>query len=352
MTTVRLVSFDDEKKLEKFYDFVYGEKHILNNTAHHDWQFLSNPYNSLNTKSIVVAEDNDQFVAHMGLIPVPVKIYNEIKLCAWHVSFFTLEEFRGMGLGTKMIQFSDSIFDGVGAMGSSDSARRIHIKNGGKNFDKINRYIKILNKKNVENFAKTKFVLGDNEEIIENETDFQRIKILNEQYENFWNVVKERFPITVNRTQQYLTWRFLENPLIDYHFMVLTKNHKILGYAVLRFEDQNKTLKAGRIVDFVSFENSEKILLKNIINYFRNKVDFIDFFCSGEFYKDTFEKNGFFNNFLSNYSIPTVFNPINNDRNSIDLHFKIKNFSTDNSKYYNYDNLFFIKSDADQDRAF
>ena len=79
---------------------------------------------------------------------------------------------------------------------------------------------------------------------------------------------------------------------------------------------------------------------------------FIDFFCSGEFYKDTFEKNGFFNNFLSNYSIPTVFNPINNDRNSIDLHFKIKNFSTDNSKYYNYDNLFFVKSDADQDRAF
>ena len=133
MTTARLVSFDDEKKLEKFYDFVYGEKHILNNTAHHDWQFLSNPYNSLNTKSIVVAEDNDQLIAHMGLIPVPVKIYNEIKLCAWHVSFFTLEEFRGMGLGTKMIQFSDSIFDGVGAMGSSDSARRIHIKNGGKN---------------------------------------------------------------------------------------------------------------------------------------------------------------------------------------------------------------------------
>ena len=329
MTTARLVSFNDEKKLEKFYDFVYGEKHILNNTAHHDWQFLSNPYNPLNTKSIVVVEDNDQFVAHI-----------------------TLKQFRGIGLGTKMIQFSDSMFDGVGGMGNSDSSIRVHIKNGGKNFNKINRYIKILNKKNVENFAKTKFVLEDNEEIIENETDFQRIKILNKQYEDFWNVVKERFPITVNRTQQYLTWRFLEHPLIDYHFMILTKNNKILGYAILRFEDKNKILKAGRIVDFVSFENSEKMLLKNIINYFQNKVDFIDFFCSGEFYKDTFEKNGFFNNFLSDYSIPTVFNPINNDRNSIDLHFKIKNLSTDNSKYYNYNNLFFVKSDADQDRAF
>ena len=50
------------------------------------------------------------------------------------------------------------------------------------------------------------------------------------------------------------------------------------------------------------------------------------FFCSGKFYKSTFEKCGFFNNFLTNYSIPTVFNPINKNRNSINLRFKIKNF--------------------------
>ena len=350
MTDIRLVTIDDEQKLKKFYNQAYGENHILNNSSHSDWQFLKNPFNKLSSKSIIIAENNDEIIAHMGIIPVPVKIYDNIVSSAWHVSYFTLEKFRGTGIGTKMVQLSNSLFDCIGGMGNSDASNKIYIKNGGKNFQNINRYIKILEKKTVENFTQKQIITKKGNTA--NSKGFCRISKLDENYDKFWKIIKSRFPITINRTKEYLAWRYFQHPLIDYHFMVLTKDQNILGYSILRFEDNNKDLKAGRIVDFVSLRQHETELLQNIQNYFQNKVDFIDFFCSNSIYKHTLEKEGFFNNNLMNYSIPTVFNPINKDRNSINLHLKINSFPTTDKKYYNGENLFFIKADADQDRAF
>jgi hypothetical protein len=352
MTDVRLVTANDEQKLKKFYKNAYGENHILNNSSHSDWQFLKNPFNILSTKSIIIAENNNEIVAHMGIIPVPVKIYDNIVSGAWHASYFTLKKFRGIGIGTKMVQLSNSLFHCIGGMGNSDASNKIHIKNGGKNFRDINRYIKILDKTSIENFIQKQVEVIIKKENITKSEGFFRISVLDINYDKFWKIIKDRFPITINRTKEYLTWRYLQHPLIDYHFMVLIKDQKIFGYSILRFEDNNKELKAGRIVDFVSFEQYETELLQNTQNYFENKVDFIDFFCSNSIYKHTFEKEGFFNNSLMNYSIPTVFNPINRDRNSINLHFKINSFPTTNTKYYNGENLFFTKADADQDRAF
>jgi hypothetical protein len=352
VATIKLVSLEDTDKLQRFYNAAYGTNHIMNNSLHHDWQFLSNPYNNLNTKSIVVAEDNDEFIAHMGMIPVPIKIYNETKLGVWHVSYFTLEKYRGIGLGTKMVKFSDSLFDCIGGLGNSDASNNIHIKNNGKNFDNINRYIKVLNKENMENFLHSKINFTTPHYSIDNELVFERINVLNHNYDLFWNSIKDIFPITIDRTKKYISWKYFEHPLIDYHFMTLSKNNEIFGYAILRFEDNNLEIKAGRIVDFISLPNFEKELLQNVIEYFENKVDFIDFYCSGLFYRTTLEYFGFFNNLSTNYTIPTVFNPLNKERNSINFHFKIKNIPIDNEKYYDSNNLFFVKADADQDRAF
>ena len=351
MASIRFVTSGDEQNLQKFYDVAYGENHILKNTSHNEWQFLKNPFNKQKTKSIIIAENNNEIVAHMGIIPVPVKLYNKVVSGAWHVSYFTLEKFRGMGIGTKMVKLSNSFFSCIGGMGNSDASNRIHIKNDGKNFGNINRFIKIVNKISVENFIQKQVEINSKNEHNTNSEEFSKITVLDVNYDKFWNLVKDKFPITIDRTREYLTWRYLEHPLIDYHFMILKKDQDILGYAILRFEDNNKELRAGRIVDFVSFQQYEIELLQNIVNYFENKVDFIDFYCSNSIYKNTFEKEGFFNNVIMNYSIPTVFNPINRDRNSINLHFKINSFSHD-TKYYDLENLFFIKADADQDRAF
>ena len=112
--------------------------------------------------------------------------------------------------------------------------------------------IKPYDKNEIENFSIKK-------------EQIRRIRTLDEDYDNFWNAVKERFPITVNRTKEYLEWRYLHHPLIDYHFLSLKDENKLKGFAVIRFEDNNTELKAARLVDLVCYEDYDNIILKNVV---------------------------------------------------------------------------------------
>ena len=135
--------------------------------------------------------------------------------------------------------------------------------------------------------------------------------------------------------------------------MIMKKDMEIVGYAVLRFEDNNKELKAVRIVDMIVFENYEGEIIQQIANYCHNKVDFIDFFCTGNFYKTSFEKNEFFNNLIEDVKIPTVFNPIDLTRRpDINFFYKQSIFDLSYSDSLNdINNWYFVKGDSDQDRA-
>ena len=96
------------EKINTFYDKAYGEKHILHNLKHTKWQFRDNPYYKGTNFSLVIIEDNKEIKAHLGFIPIELNILDNSVLAIWHVSFYTLEKFRGRKLGTKMIQISNT----------------------------------------------------------------------------------------------------------------------------------------------------------------------------------------------------------------------------------------------------
>ena len=122
---------------------------------------------------------------------------------------------------------------------------------------------------------------------------------------------------------------------------------------ILDYLDNNEELKAVRIVDMIVLENYDDEIIKQIINYCINKIDFIDFFCTGNFYKTSFEKNGFFNNLIEDLRIPTVFNPIDlNRRPEINFFYKQSNLNSSYDESFNeINNWYFVKGDSDQDRA-
>ena len=180
----------------------------------------------------------------------------------------------------------------------------------------------------------------------------ERITKLPVDYDIFWNNTKNRFPITVNRTKEYLTWRFFEHPIINYHFITFTIDESLQGFAVIRFEDNNEEIKAARLVDIVCEKTYDEVFLKHIIFYCYNKVDFIDFFCTGNFFDDGLTATGFFDDNEKEFKIPTVFNPIDfNRRQNINFFYTNNNENDFNIDLNDIDNWYLVKSDSDQDRA-
>jgi len=345
------------KKIGRFYDEAYGKKHILHNLKHLEWQFKNNPYCKGTDFSLVIIENNEKVKAHLGFIPIQLKILNDNVLAVWHVSFYTLEKFRGEKLGTKMIQLSNAYGDLSMVLSGSDGTKKIYTNMGGKDLGLLNRHIRILSKDKIEKYGNVKI---DAENIDIENIDVEnlnmgklgRVKKLNVEYKEFWNNVKNRYPITVNRTKEYIIWRYFEHPIIDYHFMELIVNNKLRGFAVIRFEDNNKEVKAARLVDLICEETHDKDIFNHIILYCNGKVDFIDFFCTGNFYETGLKFTGFFNNNINELKIPTVFNPIDFNRRQ-----NINFFYLNNSTHHydidldNINNWYLVKSDSDQDRA-
>ena len=349
---VRYIEKEDKKKIEKFYDIAYGRKHILKNKKHTTWQFKKNPFLKKNETSIIVIEQKENIISHLGIIPTKLKFFSTIKKGIWHVSFFTLNEFRGKGLGLKSVKLSNKRYDFAMVLSGSEGTEHIYKHIHGHTLGDLNRYIKIINQKKIQVFLKKKILL---KKISKSNKKYRikRIKKLNKKYENFWKDVRERFPITTERTKEYMTWRFLKHPLIDYHVMILENGKKIAGIAVIRFENENKRIKAARIVDLIIKKEFDDEMIFSIIEYCKDKSDFIDFYCTGDFYSKTMKKYGFFNNTIKTLKIPTVFNPIDFERRTnINFLYADLKKNVNPQILKNENNWFFVKADSDQDRSY
>jgi hypothetical protein len=347
----RSINDEDNEILKKFYNEAYGDKHIINNLDYHDWQFKKNPFNNMGTKSILIIENNSKIFGHLGLFPVELKIFDDKRFAAWYMAFHVREECRVLGLGQILANHCANSFPITLALNDSIDSRKLFDKNGWHNFFNLNRYIAVINLKKLDKFLdKTNNVDEISFEITN--FDFLRVKRLNGEYDSFWESISKNFPITINRTRKYLTWRYLENSLTDYHFMILKNGEDIVGYSVIRFEDKNEILKAARIIDLITTKEYEESMLQQIINYCISKVDFIDFFCSGNFYKESLMKKKFFNEKDFEINIPHRFNPILYDgKSSFSFSFKCDDVSFEEKILENIDNWYIVKGDSDQDRS-
>ena len=347
---IKFIEEDDENKLKNFYHRAYGSQHILNNILHQNWQFQKNPFNKLDKKSILIYEKNKMIACHFGLIPNEIKILDSVKEGAWYVSVFTLPEFRKQGLASSIIKFSNRIFSFEFALNISESAKRVYIENGWTYLGTLNRYVAIIDNHRFEKFIKKTILIPIPNFI--GSTKLKKIKKLTKKYDNFWNHAKKQFNFTTNRSLEFMNWRYLDHPLIDYHFLILEKDDEIVGYAILRFELNNEKLKAARIVDMIILNAFENEFIKNLLYYCKDKADFVDFFCTGDFYKKSLEKNKFFNNKLKKLKIPTVFNPIDYERNDeMNFIFHCNEESLANNPLLkNVNHWYVVKGDSDQDR--
>lgn len=73
----------------------------------------------------------------------------------------------------------------------------------------------------------------------------------------FWRLVRDKYPIMVIRDKQYVLWRYIEIPIREYTIKMIFENEKPVGYLIYRITDVNG-IKCGMIVDFLVLEGKVK----------------------------------------------------------------------------------------------
>jgi predicted N-acetyltransferase YhbS len=346
--------------LRLFIQKNYQPKYILQDRRFFNWQFLKNPENYYGKAAFKVLKINHQLLGHLGIIPIGLKIGKQVSKGAMLCNLMVDKDYRTLGLGIKILQSATSDFPVLIGIGYTPDTAKIYEKmNGWKIMPELNRYIKIINYRNVEKLIKKKIrqskegiICGDAAEI-----NVKKIKTFSKSFDGFWRAVSSKYPIAIERKASYLNWRYANHPFFNYEILAADEEGEIGGYIVFRIAKSTggkQIFRIGHILDLASKnDKTAKELIRQAERAMvKRKVDFIDFHSSGLFHRKVFLELGYCLNVKAPLNlIPMHFNPIETNRPK-NLNFFLFYGGKMNDKRFLCDinNWYLTKGDGDKDR--
>ena len=158
---------------------------------------------------------------------------------------------------------------------------------------------------------------------------------------------------TTVRTKEFMKWRFLEHPYIQYCLYGYAQNGVLLGYVAIREEELLPfNYKVSKIVDLFGSVAPVKYLLKKTISEAFNKHHiYVDFAKYGALYDRELEDLKFTALKDDDFCIlPQVSYPIEYRPNAEFIGIMSKSLISDVIKL-SKENVYFTKMDSDRDRV-
>ncbi len=222
------------------------------------WEYEENPYGGY----IWVVEHEDQIVASSSWIPVNIKVGESIFKSAIGAYSATHPDYRRKGLQWKIIdhakkEFLEEEIYFYYSLPAEVWTKAIdrHMREGLYVGDKFCYMIRFLNIKEFVLWSKAKIVPFLLRKVMKylfgskknyNNFRIRRMKELEDKVNEFWKDVSSNFGVIVARDKKYLDWRYQKKPDSNFEFLVAEDKQKILGYAVVAYENN-----AGYIVDLL-----------------------------------------------------------------------------------------------------
>ncbi len=231
---VRQAKTIDAKKLELFFKEAYGEMARYKYPERWEWLFLRNPWQDPDDLQIYIAEENEKIVGHAAAYIVPCKIHNKTVQLSWGIDSIVLPQYRGRGVA-KALQSLNKKKSQIGASFSmSPVIRKVKKKLGFNPGPPAYLYIRYLGFSNSAILSRYNsglvkilmyfptVILYGALAIIQN----SRINKLNAAYKIIyqnppefgsdetilWKKVRKDYAFGVERTAEYLNWRYKEEP--------------------------------------------------------------------------------------------------------------------------------------------
>lgn len=361
---IRRANKSDLEELKDFFIKAYGES-----TVFQDGQFLlyyfKTIYNNLDPLhySVVGVTHNGEIVSHYGGLDYKLILNDKIISVIWGVNAFTLPEWRGKGINSKIVKFINDTNVANACIGMTLNTALFYKRVGHNifNAERFTRFIYALDLKTFNIVSHLGFhcekvnqvlrvknpdnVKIDSEKIVELTAD-------NCENYTFDLDVDSNLLATTYRDMNFLKWRVFQNPYIQYKVFGYLNNNRIVSYIVIREEVlMPMNYRVNRIIDLFGNKQGVVNLLNQAIKYsvFNNSI-YIDFSKYGLLYEEELVRVGFDKLENDEVSIlPMVTAPIENRPNHeyITIQSTVLN---DEIQKLAVENVYFTRIDSDRDR--
>jgi len=102
--------------------------------------------------------------------------------------------------------------------------------------------------------------------------ELEEVKEFDKRFDDLWESVRGRVTMATTKTSRHLNWRYLNNPRFEYSVLAAREQGRIVGFAVLRFEE-SEGIRRGFIVDLLTDRDSgaAPFLVGRCLAFFRKR---------------------------------------------------------------------------------
>ncbi|MBN1259946.1 MAG: GNAT family N-acetyltransferase [Anaerolineae bacterium] len=226
-----------------------------------DWKYFANPAGAIYG---ACGELEGELVGFYGNIPLKLKVGERTVQGCQALDARVAPRARRRGLFVKMAQLTYANMDAAGVQvtyGMPNAISRAGLVNrlGWAYLGEIPRYVKILDAGAV---AKAGELQGVRAQVYRTglaaldgsasrrhpgskEIEVRAVTTFDARFEALWNQASGGFPVAVARDCAYLTWRYVDNPLIDYVILTAELDGRLTGYVVISQRDLAETGAVG-----------------------------------------------------------------------------------------------------------
>lgn len=302
----RLITPDDGLGILELWQVDRGVKRSI---GHWAWEYWDNPTGKTYA---FVAEDDNNIVGHIGLIPTWMNLGGKKILGAQSVAVMTHPGYRKQGINASLAQASHTYAVSQGAkLFYSFPNKQYHplkLKQGWFDLGTLPCLLKTLDPKsiirsglvNLPHLLKTTnlktiiqkgtiprlirataeryapFLLKSRKSSRASEAiahvRIERIQSFDARFDDLWSKAKDGFPISVWKDSDYLNWRYHSHPKEQYTVLAAEENGVLVGFIVVKCHFGE--INTGYIVDFLSLpgkEGAASVLISAGIDYLKGQ---------------------------------------------------------------------------------
>ena len=247
----------DEIYILELFEKVFGRPM---NPGNWKWRFEDNPSGKHMIKLMWI---DGVLAGHYAVSPVMMRVDNKIIPTALSMTTMTNPNYTGRGVFGRL---ANALYESI------HQESGIKVVWGFPNNNSHYGFISKLSWKNVGICHEIGVAFNPIQSF-----DFEKVeevKEFTENHVNLFNTVNENFSVSVNKTVEYLTWRYVKHPSQKYRIFQISENGELIGLMVTKLYKSSKESWFINIIELATISDINVIgaILKKVVNTYQGPI--------------------------------------------------------------------------------
>lgn len=302
--TVERYQAKDRDTVHSLFRRMHGDHGATPFLERWNWQYEQNPNLTDGTPVIWLAKLADQVIGQYATMPVKLMVNGTEVDAAWGMDVMIMPEHQRLGMGRLMFDAWDKGTGAAIGLGLTDASASLFKKLQWFDMGRVPRFVKKLSARIQADPPQPGPLRARFEQAVSNFKTKRRklagsvesVSQFDERATQLWNRIGARFAFAVRRDADYLNWKFLRAPHLQYQAAQCIVNGEMRGYVIIRHAEHHGW-RATVISDFLCAPDDSETLSALLLwaeqQAIRNKSDVMRMFMTHARFREIALANGY-----------------------------------------------------------